>query len=417
MHILMIESNPAGISGIKKVIDAGHIVTLVTVDPNFYLNTNPDTKEVFSNPSCNVVHHPDIFNTDALIKLVDKINSSNKIDGVTTYSEYHVVRAAEVAKYFNLPGMNVDGAMNARFKHRTKKKLQHTGVPQPKFVHAKTDKDFISAVNEIGFPCVIKPSDGTAGLHVVFLNNEDEFKKYLQEISGLVDYGRGVIRSKDLLVEQYIPGELVSVESCVLNKNKIINLGITDRILSGFPHFIEMGCTYFNDHPLRDQLFALNTQILKELNIDFGFIHTEFILSENGPVLCEVNGRLVGGTVPKLMNISSGIDPFVEVVNLALGIEPKLPFPGNKIACGRWFGSPVVGKLDKVDFKDVDKIPGFIEAVIYKKTGEKISQLSRSNFDWLGHVIFASESKDEAVKLAEFSLNKISLNLIIEPAK
>lgn len=415
MKVLMIESNPAGISGIKRAIKAGHEVVFVTVDPDFYKKTNPEAESVFADPACQVIHNKDIFEIKNLIRLIDEINTKHKIDGVTTYSEYHVIHTAQVASYLKLPGLSIEGAKNARFKHRTREKLVNSDIPQPKFIHVSKQDDIEKAVKEIGFPCILKPSDGTAGLNVVFINNQNDLFKYLENIRTVNDYGRGVLRSNDILIEEYVTGEIVSVESCVLRKNEVINLGITDRIIKGFPYFIEMGCAYFADHPLRDKLFELNTKILNELDIDFGFIHTEFILSPQGPVLCEVNGRLVGGAVPQLMTVSSGVDPFLEVINLALGKKPQLPFPTEKIACARWFGSPVVGTLNKVNLNDMSLQPGFVESIMYKKEGERVAKLSQSNFDWLGHVIFAADSREEAVRRAEQALSKISLDLNIDP--
>ncbi|OGT45082.1 MAG: cysteine synthase [Gammaproteobacteria bacterium RIFCSPHIGHO2_12_FULL_38_11] len=417
MHILMIESNPAGISGIKAAIQEGYQVTFVTADPQFYVDHNADAQAVFNHPSCRVIHNTEIFHTETLLKLADEINALTKIDGVVTYSEYHVVRAAEVAAHLKLPGMNVEGAKNARFKHRTRETLVNTHIVQPAFIHVKNEKELSEAVNKIGFPCVVKTSDGTASMNVTFIKGQEELTAYLHELQKINNYGRAVTRSHDLLVEEFISGELVSVEACVFGKDNVVNLGVTDRILSGFPNFIEMGCTYLNDHPVKNELFKVNSDVLKLLNIDFGFIHTEYFLTERGPVLCEVNGRLIGGLGPKLMEISSGINPFLEVIHLAVQTEVQLPFPSNKIACARWFGAPLAGKIREMNFGDINTFQGFEESCSYKKIGEHVSRLSKSNFDWLGHVVFSGDSYKTAVDRAEAAMNSLSIDLTTEIAR
>jgi biotin carboxylase len=417
MHVFMVECNPNGVAGIANALRLGHEVTLVSADPDFYLRSSPLAKGTFAHPGCHVVHSGAAFSIDLLADLVREVDGQRAVHGVTTYSEYHTVHAAAAARALDLPGMSVQGALNARHKHRTRLALQSTAVRQPRFAHVADPAQVEEAIREIGFPCVVKPSDGTASLHVLHLRNEPDLGAYLADLADVADYGRGVLRIPDILIEEFVPGDLVSVEACVLAPGEIVNLGITDRTLSGFPYFIEMGATYFRGHTLQEELFALNTTVLTELGIDFGFIHTEFLLSEDGPVLCEVNGRLIGGVVPTLMKISTGVDPYLEVIRQALGETPELPFPDAVIASGRWFGSPVEGVLRSIDFSSLADLPGFVEASSYKHPGVRVARLSRSNFDWLGHVIFTGSSRDEAAGRCEVALDEVGLEIAVEVAR
>lgn len=417
MHILMIECNPNGMAGIANALDLGHDVTLVSVDPDFYLAVSPLTEAAYAHPNCHVIKSEKAFSIEELTALAREVHAERPVHGVTTYSEYHTVHTAAVAEALGLPGMSVDGARNARHKHLTRLTLDGTGIRQPRFAHVSDPAKVEAAVREIGFPCVVKPSDGTASLHVLHLKDEDDLTAYLAELAEVVDYGRGVVRIPDILIEEFVTGELISVESCVLGKGEIVNLGLTDRPLSGFPHFIEMGATYFTGHPLQDELFAMTTKVLDELGVDFGFIHTEFLLGPDGPVLCEVNGRLIGGIVPSLMQISSGVDAYLEVIRQALGERPELPFPGEIIAGGHWFGSPVAGTVESIGFDGLTDLPGFHSALAYKKPGVEVSRLSKSNFDWIGHIIFTGADRDEVNKRNEEALDAIELRLKVEVAR
>ncbi|MBL1082157.1 ATP-grasp domain-containing protein [Streptomyces actinomycinicus] len=417
MHILMIECNPNGIAGIANALDLGHDVTLVSVDPDFYLAASPLAEAAYAHPNCQVVKSAQAFFIDELTALARKLHSEKPIHGVTTYSEYHTVHTAAVAEALGLPGMSVDGARNARHKHLTRLTLDGKGVRQPRFVHVADPKDVEAAVREIGFPCVVKPSDGTASLHVLHLKDEEDLRAYLAELADVADYGRGVVRVPDLLIEEFVTGELISVESCVLGKGEVVNLGLTDRPLSGFPYFIEMGATYFSGHPLQDELFDLTTRLLNELGVDFGFIHTEFLLGPDGPVLCEVNGRLVGGIVPSLMELSSGVDPYLEVIRQALGERPELPRPGETTAGGRWFGAPIGGTVESIGFDGLKELPGFHSALAYKKPGTEVNRLSKSNFDWIGHTIFTGADRTEVNKRCVEALDRIDLRMKVEVAR
>ncbi|MGG7573275.1 ATP-grasp domain-containing protein [Streptomyces sirii] len=420
MHILMIECNPNGIAGIANALELGHDVTFVSADPDFYLGASPLAEAAFAHLRCDVIKSETVFSIDDLERLAKEVHAAKPVHGVMTYSEYHTVHAASVARSLGLPGMNVEAALNARHKHRTRLVLRDTDVRQPRFVHVAepTSGDAMeAAVREIGFPCVVKPSDGTASLHVLLLRDEEELAAYLAELASVGDYGRGVTRIPDIVVEEFVEGELVSVEACVLQGGEIVNLGITDRNLSGFPYFIEMGLTYFRGHPLQDELFAMNEKVLKGLGIDFGFIHAEYLLAADGPVLCEVNGRLTGGIVPQLMELSSGVNAYLEVIRQALGERPRLPVPGDVIASGHWFGSPVEGELLSIGFDRIKDAPGFVEALAYAKPGRRVSRLSKSNFDWLGHLIFTGKDRDEAAGRVQAALDDIEFTLSVQVAR
>ncbi|MEU7644367.1 ATP-grasp domain-containing protein [Streptomyces huasconensis] len=417
MHILMIECNPNGIAGIANALELGHDVTLVSVDPDFYLAASPLAEAAYAHPNCQVVKSAEAFSIEELTALARELHARKPIHGVTTYSEYHTVHTAAVAEALGLPGMSVEGARNARHKHLTRLTLDGTGVRQPRFAHVADPKDVEAAVREIGFPCVVKPSDGTASLHVLHLKDEEDLRAYLAELADVADYGRGVVRIPDLLIEEFVTGELISVESCVLGKGEVVNLGLTDRPMSGFPHFIEMGATYFSGHPLQDELFDMTTRLLNELGVDFGFIHTEFLLGADGPVLCEVNGRLIGGIVPSLMELTSGVDPYLEVIRQALGERPELPYPGRTTAGGHWFGSPIDGVVESIGFDGLTGLPGFHSALAYKKPGTAVNRLSRSNFDWIGHTIFTGADRTEVNKRCAEALDRIDLRLKVEVAR
>ncbi|MFF8656695.1 ATP-grasp domain-containing protein [Streptomyces huasconensis] len=417
MHILMIECNPNGIAGIANALELGHDVTLVSVDPDFYLAASPLAEAAYAHPNCQVVKSAEAFSIEELTALARELHARKPIHGVTTYSEYHTVHTAAVAEALGLPGMSVEGARNARHKHLTRLTLDGTGIRQPRFAHVADPKDVEAAVREIGFPCVVKPSDGTASLHVLHLKDEEDLRAYLAELADVADYGRGVVRIPDLLIEEFVTGELISVESCVLGKGEVVNLGLTDRPMSGFPHFIEMGATYFSGHPLQDELFDMTTRLLNELGVDFGFIHTEFLLGADGPVLCEVNGRLIGGIVPSLMELTSGVDPYLEVIRQALGERPELPYPGRTTAGGHWFGAPIDGVVESIGFDGLTELPGFHSALAYKKPGTAVNRLSRSNFDWIGHTIFTGADRTEVNKRCAEALDRIDLRLKVEVAR
>jgi cysteine synthase A len=117
------------------------------------------------------------------------------------------------------------------------------------------------------------------------------------------------------------------------------------------------------------------------------------------------------------MQLSSGIDPYLEVIRQALGETPELPFPGEVTAGGRWFGSPVEGTLSAIDLSELTSLPGYVSAQSYKEPGRAVAKLSKSNFDWLGQVIFTGKDREEVGARAEAALDRIRLTIDVQVAK
>ncbi|WP_029267426.1 acylphosphatase, partial [Virgibacillus alimentarius] len=90
-----------------------------------------------------------------------------------------------------------------RDKHLTKKYLKEADVSTPKgelFPKNISNKKIIKYANQLGFPLVLKPSNGTGGAGVIAnIKNEKEF-------SGALNYVRYELNYPDVIVETYFSG-------------------------------------------------------------------------------------------------------------------------------------------------------------------------------------------------------------------
>jgi cyanophycin synthetase len=91
-----------------------------------------------------------------------------------------------------------------RDKNETKKYLEKANVPHPKgarFLDEDNHDKIVSYANSIGYPVVLKPTDGSFGRGVVTnIQNEEELLQALEHVRGRLGYG-------DVLLEQHIPGK------------------------------------------------------------------------------------------------------------------------------------------------------------------------------------------------------------------
>ncbi|UQZ36124.1 hypothetical protein C2I18_22895 [Paenibacillus sp. PK3_47] len=116
------------------------------------------------------------------------------------------------------------------------------------------------------------------------------------------------------------------------NKHRI--LGISDRTIGPLPFFVELGATFpFRvDSSMYQEIEGVISRLFSVLQINQGMIHTELILSKQGPIIVEVNPRLGGGYIGTLISESYEIDIYLQIINLALGKEPIIPDIPQKAA-------------------------------------------------------------------------------------
>lgn len=89
-------------------------------------------------------------------------------------------------------------------KELTKQYLRKYGVPVPKgkmFGKDVDDEEILDFVKNLSFPLVFKPTDGNAGKGV-FANIQS-----IEEFESIVPYVRHELGFKEVIVEEYIPGE------------------------------------------------------------------------------------------------------------------------------------------------------------------------------------------------------------------
>ncbi|GAB3789606.1 acylphosphatase [Virgibacillus kimchii] len=88
-------------------------------------------------------------------------------------------------------------------KERTKQTLIKAGVPVPEgkqFSEDETDESIIEYASSMGYPVVLKPTDGSFGRGVVSnITSEGE-------LGFSLEYVREQLKYRDVIVEQYIPG-------------------------------------------------------------------------------------------------------------------------------------------------------------------------------------------------------------------
>lgn len=393
--ILFVETNPIGLDVILEAKKLGYYVIFITSDLKYYLRGNTLDKHPLGKVD-EIAEISSTYNTQVLINFIENNVSYKEIDAIITLNEMHSNVVAHLAEHFGVAGLNPQSADIARNKYLTRKLLSKFCIPSPNYQYAQTLDEIINVSESIGYPIIIKPINGTGSLYVKVNHSKEEVIQHYEMSEKATSFSRSVPKKDGYLVEKFIEGDLISVETVSCNGHHKI-IGITKRELEGYPYFIEVGSIFPSEIFQAKEIEMLTNKILDCLNFNFGFSHIEFILSANGPVFIEINPRLAGGVIPKLIELSYDINISSYLLNLYLQKSSNFIFEPRKIAGSYHFTSPQKGFLSQViGWDEITNGRLVQKALLNKNIGHKLNGL-KSNFDRLGYVIIEGDSEKEVI--------------------
>jgi cysteine synthase A len=400
-HVVIVETKLTnGFEIVRQArLIAGHRVTFVTSDLETYLRGR-SIEETDLRHADRVLDVPDTASPQRLCAAVEELHAADRVDAVLTLNEPHVVSAATSARRLGLPHSPVAALVATRNKHEMRRVLAAAAVPQPRFRLAGSIAEASRHAAQLGLPIVVKPVDGSGSVDVAIVDRElADVAEHAARILARTTYGRSTRSMRQVLVEEFVPGPLVSCEAFSRAGRHEI-LGITDRTTPDHATPAEIGGCFPADVPRADEVVDVCRQALDALGFDFGASHTELVVGPDGPVVIEVNGRLVGGMVPELMDCALGGRVYLDLIAAHLGAAAAPRRRSEGVACIRTIYSSRNGLLRAVVPSPALRDPRVRSFTLACSPGDHVRAL-RSNRERLGFVIVVDRDQDAARAFAE----------------
>lgn len=334
-----------------------------------------------------------------------------RVVGVTSSSEYFVATAGEVARGLGLPHPDPQAIQDCRDKHTQRGRLRDAGIPCPAFEAAPTAEDAVRAAARIGLPVVVKPVAGSGSIGTRLCATPQQVRAAAAAVLDADPAELALPPQHSVLVEQYLDGDEYSVETL---DDQVI--GITRKYLGPQPHFVEIGHDFPAelDPATRSAIGEAAVAALRALGLGWGAAHVELRLTAAGPRIVEVNPRLAGGMIPRMVVEALGVDLIWHVVAKAAG-QAKNPQPtARRSASIRFLVAHTGGLL--TDIRGLDRarlVPEVVEVGLTRQPGERVV-LRHSFQDRLGYVIAAATDGNVAARAADDGL--LAIEACIEPA-
>lgn len=333
----------------------------------------------------------------------------HRIDGIMTLATDMPMRSvASVAKEMGLTGIDEGTALRATNKAEMRKALKAYNVPVPRFFTASDESEYNEVVKQFSVPFIVKPVDssGSRGIfEVADITDENMVRK-------AYDYCKPYSKTGDVIVEEYMSGPEVSVETLSVDGTCHV-LQITDKLTTGAPHYVEMGHSQPTRHSKEIAKKISETAIAanKAIGIKNGPSHTEIIITGEGPKIVEIGARLGGDCITThLVPLSTGVDMVECNIRIAMGEKPDISCKYNRGSAIRYLSTEngVIKNIKGLDA--AKKTDGVVQVSIVHNVGDRVDGI-KSSGDRVGFVIAQGRNAAEAIKSAESALSTIKVEV------
>ncbi|MDC9594777.1 ATP-grasp domain-containing protein [Xenorhabdus sp. IM139775] len=312
MNIIALEALTFGLGRLADAAKKnGCTLTLLTRDKTVYDYelSRPDTGAI-------KVIEVDTFCDDAVTQAIRK---EKEVAAILSMTDTWSLHCLTINERLGLPDHNPDVIRLIRDKYRLRNHLYNAGLSAGKSKLVDPRRfDRATVVKDINYPCIVKDTAGTGSQNVWIAYGEETLIQILDKASSAVLRGQ-------ITVEPFFSGTLYSLETLSWQGETRV-IALTSRIMSPEPFFREEA---FSSPVMLDvsQSTALQqwiTTVFNSLDYGNGFAHTEFMFTENGFEVIEINPRLGGVQIGEALCQSLGMNIYESWIEMALNKRPAL---------------------------------------------------------------------------------------------
>lgn len=344
----------------------------------------------------------DVHDARAVVDTIARVSPRlGRPAAVVTNSDHLQTATALAAAYFDVPAKDWQACLTAKNKYLMRQRLAAAGVETVRSVvigpsDGPSDCP-VGVPDDLTMPVVVKPREGVASEDVVFVASA-------ADLAGVVADIRSRRPGDALVVEEYLPGPLRTLESLGDGRSRVV-LGGFATTLGPLPHFVEERLDWAPDPASQDHVLAA----LDAVGVGLGASHTEYVVTPDGPRIVEMNYRVIGDTCDFLLADLLGIDLFAAIWRVHLGDPLDTALPGPVAPVDRHGAAvSIVASCPGT----IRSTPGDVAAVIdgvrvdhwaHRHAGDVV-ELTHTNRDYLGIVRAVGPSRssvDTALKTFE----------------
>lgn len=246
-----------------------------------------------------------------LMKALAKIEG---LHGVWSSSDYSIATASRVSGRLKLPSMGVEAVRRCNNKFLQRSVLKRKKIRQPEFLFFRREIS-IEQCRAIGRPWIVKPIRGSGKVGVRLAETPEVLRLHAAHLLSRDTNERGERIPCGVMIEEYVDGPEYSAE--IMNGRCV---AISEKKCAA-PCFIEESHFFpaILSGEIESKLRSESEHAVHALNLTSGPVHVELRVRDGKAYIIEVNPRLAGGCIPKIIKWSGGPDLIEQCLEFAVG--------------------------------------------------------------------------------------------------
>lgn len=356
------------------------------------------------------VHKMIFIDTDNLSEMKEEIkrlrSEGMEFKLIVSFIDSYVYTASLLCDEFCKNYFSSTAIQKMNSKEETRSLLTNQSYT-PKFIIIKPGEEIPSKLilSWLSFPIMVKSPNSTGSKDALLAENEEKLKKYTLML-------REREPNESIIIEEYIDGDQYLVEA-VVYKSKVMIAGIIGQEVTKGKRFIITGYGVMAKIPdeIEKGIAGVLQSIVNHFGIKNGALHLELRRGKNGWKLIEINPRISGGAMNKMLQAAFGYSLVKETLLLQLGGSPSLVSKHKKFVYTQYLIVSEKGILERVSGKGrARKSPGVVDVYVKPRKGTLLLPPLSMGHRY-AYVIAAGESMEEAKSYAKNAVNEIKFHL------
>ncbi|MGP7817103.1 ATP-grasp domain-containing protein [Niallia sp. 01092] len=396
--IVFLGSNKSGSSrdAVFSAANLGYFIVLLTDREKFI-----EQRDEFSDVDLMILMQ-DLLDENKVKEKISYLESQGKeIKACISLIDPFVYLAAKITADLDLAPLSVEALKLMGNKIDVRKELSSIDV-NPFFISYQNESidEFVENYKE-HLPLVIKPPVSNGSKDVLLVETIDQFRNGLTFL-------KDKLSNSPILMEGYINGPQYIIE-VVCYESTVHIVGVVEQEISHHDRFIITGYNFpalLNEEDYENLQISVS-KIVSHLNLQNGSCHLE-MRSINGKwKLIEINPRISGGAMNRIIKEATGINLTNEIIKLYLGKEPSFEKKKKLYVSAQFSTIETRGTLLRVTGRNrASKYPGVKEVYVKPRKGAVINK-PQSLGDRYAYVIAVSEDPEEVKRIAKSAVNEI----------
>jgi biotin carboxylase len=400
--IIFIDTYKSGSS--REAIQAAERLGFYTV---LFTNRKTIAKQRIEYPDIHELILVDLADMEAMKeKIKFLIKQEKNICTIVSFIDPFVFTAASLAEEFCGKNFSSEAILKMEDKIKTRETLLHTPFNVDYEVY-ELEEELPSFMNRqpLQYPLILKSPDSTGSKDVLQAKNERKLKEFIGKL-------KKKYPATPILIEEYAEGPQYLVEVLVYNQ-EVHPVAILKQEISKGKRFIVIGYSLLAkvEADLYESIAQATRAIIKEFGMENGACHLELRYCDQQWKLIEINPRISGGAMNKMIKEAYGIDLVEQIIKVALKEKPILEKEKENFVFTQYIISSSEGILKKVTGKKrAQQQPGVVEVYVKPRIG-KYLHLPWSMGHRYAYVMAASLTEEEAMQYAKMAAKEIQFHL------